>query len=734
MRTFITGIGIISPLGTGYSETMASLEKGTCGIGPSTLFPASEISSPVGEARPEFDAPVPRTHRLASVAAGEAVETSGRVPDAIVIGVATGGMPSTERHLKSESRDPKAYACHSAGSVADWLAASFGCKGPVITVSTACSSGAAAIKLALEMIRGGMARNVLAGGADALCGLTLHGFGSLQLVDPNGARPLDKDRKGMTVSEGAAMLMLSASETRPENAVAAILGAGLSCDAWHPAAPSPDGRGAIEAITAAIRDAGITASDIRYINLHGTGTPDNDLSEAKAVNALFSKNMPPVSSVKGAFGHSLAASGAIEAAVSAMTASKGLIPANTGCVAPDPELGLDPVKKPFFTTPGITLSNSFGFGGNNAAVIIGPVDTLARETSPKKIARLEVAGYACITGAGRTANTMAKMPGGETCAGLLPISEISRNLNPKFVRRLKRLPRMALSLAVEAYENSTQCGVHLRQPEHTPHAPSAVFFGTGWGSLSETHNFLRLLFESNEQFSSPTDFVGSVHNAPAGQMAIHFGAKGPNITTTGGDYSFEQTLMSACLLADETGGSMVVAGADEHHDVLSDLFDGSVRKAGAPSDGGAAFILECPAGLGNPTLFPSFFENAENNPSVITSLVNRLGGPVVIGENFGAVLAGIPREFHDTGKTQLNQFMEAAAFEGPVVDYRKSTGEFASASAVAAAMAVRFVTDGLIPGGLCPNRTDCGLAGKGILILGLGRFVTAVEVSKGGTP
>ena len=737
MRTFITGIGIISPLGCGFSETLTSLKNGTRGIGPLTLFPATGFVLPVGEVREKFDTTVPRTHQLALVAAKEAVELSGRVPDAIVIGVTTGGMPVTENLLKSGNRDPQAYVRHSVGSVAECLAASLSCNGPVITVSTACSSGAVAIKIALEMIRKGMARNVLAGGADALCRLTLYGFNALQLIDPDGARPLDANRKGMTVSEGSAILMLSSGEklssgeNPPENAIAAILGAGLSCDAWHPAAPHPDGLGATDAIVSAIRDAGITASDIRYINLHGTGTKDNDLSEAKAVNAVFSDNMPPVSSVKGAFGHSLAASGAIEAVISAITASKGLIPANAGFATQDPELGLKPVTAPFFATPGITLSNSFGFGGNNAAIITGPLDFIPLELQKNTPFRLAVSGYACVTGAGRTENTLAKMFDGETCKGMLALSEISGNLNPKAVRRLKRLPRLALSLATEANESAGEPRTPGSAGE--PRTPGSVFFGTGWGSLSETYNFLHMLFETGEQFASPTDFVGSVHNAPAGQIAIQFQAKGPNITTSGGDHSFEQALLSACPLADETDGPMIVVGADEHHDVLSELFDGSVRTDNVPSDGGAAFILNRTDDSQFPTIFPAFFENAENNPHIMTSLLDRLGGAAAFCGKYGAVLAGIPGEHRETGAAQLGQFLETAEFTGPVVDYRKFTGEFASASAVASAMAIWIVAGDVMPGGLT-GKSDVRLDGKGILVLGLGRFVTAVGVFGGQTP
>ena len=294
-------------------------------------------------------------------------------PDLIVVGTTTAGMHTTERLLNAGTLDPQAYRRHAAGSVAEDLAARYGCSGPVLTVSTACSSGAVAIKIALEMLRAGAARRALVGGADSLCRLTYYGFNCLQLIDPQGARPLDRERRGMSVAEGAGMLLLTV-DGEPDRALAEVLGAGLSCDAYHPAAPHPEGDGAYAAMAAALADSGVSAAAIDYINLHGTGTPDNDRAEARAVGRLFDARTP-VSSIKGATGHSLAAAGAIEAVVAAICIREGLVPANTGLRLRDPEISLAPVTEPRRMRVNTVLSNSFGFGGNNAAVVIGaPVE------------------------------------------------------------------------------------------------------------------------------------------------------------------------------------------------------------------------------------------------------------------------------------------------------------------------------------------------------------------------
>jgi len=365
-------MGIISSLGQGVDCHIDALKKNCSGIKPLTLFtPSPGNVFPVGEI-PNFKQTlnVPRTHEIALLAAQEALSTTHVVPDSIILGTTTGGMPLTEELLKKNEKDADQYKYHSTSSVAEFLADVLRCKGLVITITTACSSGAVAIKLASELLSCGKANCVLAGGADALCRLTYYGFNSLQLIDPSGARPLDRDRKGMTVAEGSAMLILEAGGSPPDNAIAEICGGGLSCDAYHPAAPHPEGKGALAAIKKALQDAGISPSDVGYINLHGTGTRDNDLAEAKAIHSIFSKHIPPVSSVKGATGHSLGASGAIESIICAAAIRDGLIPANTGCTHPDPELNLNPVLAPLDQKVDAVLSNSFGFGGNNACLVL----------------------------------------------------------------------------------------------------------------------------------------------------------------------------------------------------------------------------------------------------------------------------------------------------------------------------------------------------------------------------
>ncbi|MFO7707881.1 MAG: beta-ketoacyl synthase N-terminal-like domain-containing protein [Desulfobacterales bacterium] len=717
-RVFIAGAGIITPLGSGVAETYRSLAGGTSAIRPLSLFqPAGGNPLPVGQVEGLLaDGPVPRTHQLARMAADQAMQAGGGPLDLVVIGTTTGGMATSERLLLAGESGPEAYRWHSAGSVAEDIAVRCGCRGPVLTVSTACSSGAAAIALALAMLRAGKARRALAGGADSLCRLTYYGFNALQLIDPQGAQPLGRDRRGMTVAEGAALLLLVTDET--SGGPIEILGAGLSCDAFHPTAPRPDGRGAFDAMAAALADAGLTAAGIDYIQLHGTGTPENDLSEARALHRLFPGPKPPLSSIKGACGHPLAAAGAVAAVVSGVCISEGFAPATTGTRWPDPALELDPLILPRHAPVRTVLSNAFGFGGNNAAIVTGNAVrgaiSLPAAPAPQP---LPVAAAACITGAGDTEETLANLSTGKSCKGVIGMEALRGDRSASQVRRLKYLPRLTLALAAAV----------CRQPG-PGRPPEAVFFGTGWGALSETHGFLKSLTETGERFPRPTDFIGSVHNAPAGQVAVMLGATGANVTTSGGDCSFEQALLAAVHLGRAEGRSVLLIGADEHHEPFSALFDPSVQAGDVPSAGGGALLLS-PDSCGDAaTVAPAFHAMAAAHTDPAGALVEGLGGIERINSRFGLVLAGLPAADRPLAEAQMKRFLGRCRFQGPVIDYRRFTGEFASASAVAAVLGVILTQEARVPAALCGGAT-VQLQGKGALVLGFGKFLTAVEIA-----
>lgn len=723
IRAFVCGAGIVDAAGIGLEKTWEALRSEKSCLKPLSIFAVSHAPAlPVGEiceALP-LNGDVPRTHSLALLAAREALSGTPLLPEAIVLGGTTGGISTTETLIRSGETRPEKYRYHALGSVATYLARALKCRGPVIAVSTACSSGTAALKIALEMIRRGQARVVLAGGADALSCLTYYGFHSLQLIDPAGARPFDLHRRGLTVAEGAAFLLLAGAEEPPEGALAELIGAGLSCDAHHPAAPHPEGAGARAAMQKALSDAGMTAGEIDYINLHGTGTVDNDRAEARAIRDLFG-DPPPLSSIKGIFGHALGAAGAIEAVASVLCIARGFIPSNVGCGVPDTGLGLQPVLRGRSGKIGAVLSNSFGFGGNNAALILADPSRRYGNTRRQRMMQFSVLGRACLTGAGATDETLDKFHRGEALGGRPDLGTIRTDLSAASLRRLRRLPRMTLILARSAQKAAGMA--------ETAGSPGGIYFGTGWGPLTETNDFLDQLFASAEQFTSPADFIGSVHNAPASQAAIRLKATGPNITATGGDYSFEQALFCAALVAREGDDPVLVIGADEHQDVLSPRLDPSSVAEGDASDGGAAFLLSPHTSATDLRLVPAFLSYVPEGEDGIPPLIEALGGPERICNRFGAVFAGIPASTRPRGEACIADFLQRTGFTGMVYDYRRMTGEFSGASAVAAALAVDVVSRGVFPPHLS-GKAKAALDGKGILLLGLGEYVTAVEVMR----
>ena len=252
------------------------------------------------------------------------------------------------------------------------------------------------------------------------------------------------------------------------------------------------------------------------------------------------------------------------------------------------ELNFIPVPSPIQQPVHRVLSNTFGFGGNNAAIVISETENQtsgtcvrdAKGAQKPKMGPMSVLGYACVTGAGTTAESLDAFYKGESLAGTIADKTLTDLLSLKKVRRMKRFSRLMLALAVLAGKN-TSPGI----------SPASIIGGTGWGSLSETWDFLSRLFAGNEKSSSPIDFVGSVHNAALGHVAMELGAKGANITTTGGDASFEQALWTAGILGQKDHAPMMVMGGDEHHPDLSFRFDMSVVPEDTAADGGGALVV-----------------------------------------------------------------------------------------------------------------------------------------------
>lgn len=391
MGLAVTGIGIVSAAGLNVSENLATLKSGKSPIrkieGIQNLrkpFIGGQITLSDQMLRKELglspEKIIPRTALLAMKAASEAWigQASDRnIRTAVISATSIGGMELSEQFYRQFKRvndfeNLNYLSVHDNGAGTNILADYLDIKTWRFTVSTACSSAANAILLGARMIENNLIDRAIVGGADALCNFTLNGFDSLMIYDSEWCKPFDDGRKGLNLGEGAAYLVLENKRSREisgNNVMARVTGWANANDAWHQTASSPEGRGATLAIAGALKKAGLTPTDIGYINAHGTATPNNDLSEATALNNVFGMELPPFSSTKAITGHTLAAAGAIEAVYSILAISEQLIFPNLNFEVPMKGKTCIPVTRLTSAKIDNVLSNSFGFGGNTSSLV-----------------------------------------------------------------------------------------------------------------------------------------------------------------------------------------------------------------------------------------------------------------------------------------------------------------------------------------------------------------------------
>jgi 3-oxoacyl-[acyl-carrier-protein] synthase II len=411
MRTkvVVTGMGALSAIGNNIDEFRQGLIEGRDGITRLNGFDpsrhrfdlAGELKGYIAEEHfPAEDLPhLSRGTQMTRVAAAQALRNAGidltdedctRI--GVILGTDLGGMPPAEngyralhhpyRSGRADAGDPWAslildsFIC----SVADQLAQHYGLTGTTFVVSTACSAGLHAIGLGADAIRRGDSEVMLVGGVDPLSEMPHAGFGVLRSLSNGKIRPFSKDRSGTVLSEAASILVLESEEharRRGAEIICEIAGYGTSTDAYHMTRPDDTGGGPARAMQMALDTAGLTAQDIGYIKAHGTATPANDVIETRAIKRVFGDATTiPVSSVKSMIGHSLGASGAIEATAAILALQGGFLPPTINLDAPDPECDLDYV--PHHSRPKelhAVLANAFGFGGNNAAMVFRRPET-----------------------------------------------------------------------------------------------------------------------------------------------------------------------------------------------------------------------------------------------------------------------------------------------------------------------------------------------------------------------
>ena len=383
-RVAVTGAGIVCSIGRNQAEVWQSIVEARAGIAKLTCFEGETFPTDIA-AEAKVDLPkskrLSRTDLLAVFAAKEAIEQAGDIPRERAIvstGTSTGGLLEGEdyyfrRLIRGRRRAPASRVLQQPTSgPSDAVARTFGLGGGVVSNATACASAGAAIGMAADYLRSCHADVAIAGGSDALCRLTYSGFNVLQAVDPEPCSPFSASRKGITLGEGAGYLVLERWDdavARGATILAELSGYGASCDAHHPTAPAEDGHGAEAAMRGALSEGRLTPASVDYVNAHGTGTALNDASESRAIIAALGMDVP-VSSSKSYFGHTLGASGAVEAVVTVLALQNQIAP-------PTLRLGERALECPLDYIPNTprpmplanVLSHTFGFGGSNVSLL-----------------------------------------------------------------------------------------------------------------------------------------------------------------------------------------------------------------------------------------------------------------------------------------------------------------------------------------------------------------------------
>ncbi len=389
----LSALTATSCIGRGITQTLATLRAARTGLIP-CAFETVTLDTYVGEVAGVDETHLPaaldefecRNNRLAWLglqqdgfagAVAAAATRYGAARVGVFLGTSTSGILESE--LAYRQRDASGGAlpasfryrgAHNTFSVAAFAVRALRLQGPAVVISSACSSSAKVFASAQRAIAAGLIDAALVGGVDSLCLTTLYGFHALQLVSAAPCRPFDRARDGISIGEAAAFALLERAPANLDPDAVLLLGTGESSDAYHMSAPHPQGRGARVAMEQALAAARLAASDIDYINYHGTGTPSNDEAEARAVAAVLGPRVPG-SSTKGATGHTLGAAGALEALICALALREGFMPAGVNTCDIDPGLEVNYLLENRSAPLRHLMSNSFGFGGSNCSLILG---------------------------------------------------------------------------------------------------------------------------------------------------------------------------------------------------------------------------------------------------------------------------------------------------------------------------------------------------------------------------
>ncbi len=715
-------------MGRDVATIFAALTAGTRAFGPVTLFDptgcrsaiAAEVPDfTVAEAAPGSDAEGwSRTDAMSVLAARQALAQAELDPVTqpvdLLFGGTTAGMLETEglladMHEAVAARRPLArMLSHPLSSTVDRLRDAVAPFGRARTLCSACSSGANALVLAAAWLRTGRSKRVLAGGGDGLCRLTYTGFSCLGALSAEPCRPFDRDRAGLSMGEGAALLVLeteASARARGVEPIAELRGWAVGAEAHHITNPEASGATAARLMSAALARGGLTAADLDYVNAHGTATRHNDPMEAQALAQCLGERVGQValSSSKGQLGHTLGAAGAIEAAITAMTVARGVIPPNMGLVEPEPDLPLDLVREARRGAVGAAMSNSFGFGGSDTVLVFaepGRFPDSADET-PRPV-YVTATGSIGALGVGGTEAARGYVEAGEPApAGAVDL-DVASHLDLARARRVDRVGRFCAVAMAQAMGSAGW------EPSQAQLERFGAIMGTAFGSVDDCSAFIHRVFEKGAKFASPAVFPSLLPSSAVAHASIYHGLRGPVFAPADLGATSESAVITAVeLIAADEADAMLAGGVEQVSPITEAVLGplcstrGEAGAGGHRSEGAAVALVESESGLaargGRPLARVAWWTSWRGTPA---EPLAELPAP---GEGGAAALFS-PRDDH-----RLREVVAGTAWAK--VPHRGTTdraGTHEAAGGIALAAAVAMVAAGDLDGalvlGLAPDR------------------------------
>lgn len=553
----VVAVGLNCSAGSNAEESFRSAFLGNDALQKLSLFKSPRHSERfVAQADLKNSKRLSRCTQMLYLALDEAFEkidlkqiSADRI--SVWLGTSIGGIFETENMLiesrQTGEKNFSALSTYECSTLAEIVSKRIKAKGECTVFSTACSSSSLAIADACNAIVQGDCDVAVVCGADALSRITVNGFGSLLLLSDKKCSPFDKNRNGINLGEaGGVMVICSDAIVRKLGLkpLAYLSGWACSCDAYHATAPHPTGDGAFDAFKKSLEKSGMNAGSITHYIAHGTATQGNDTSEASAMKNFFGEDcLPTFSSIKRIFGHTLGASGIVNAILSVKAIVSGKLPKNSGFETIDENIGIAPLTESKTLDVENILSASLGFGGNNGVSLFSKYPKNIKDFNKK---RLFVYGVSLLGN-----------------GGIFPDAELLKEISPLKKRKWAHLQKMGLQTAKEAMQDIVP---------NVQGDKIAVCWGTGLGMTSQTASFIENVIDKNEAEPMPTAFTNSVHNAVSSLIAVQSGYKGLNSATTAKEISFESALLQA-MREIYSGDALasIVGSADEYSHYASDF-------------------------------------------------------------------------------------------------------------------------------------------------------------------